>query len=157
MPDSCYRIAGIGPVVKEGNDFSQDFKYEIPDPQGQFSCQENIVTQLSTEVLGNLPPGDYTFSIESYGDTVQTLTFSVSAPSKTIFNYSFEEGRFRLHFDGVFPVRYEIQISSDLKTWTRLTETQGGALFPPSDPGVIIDETASTENRRFYRVQVLTP
>jgi len=93
----------------------------------------------------------------SYGDTVQTLTFSVSAPSKTIFNYSFEEGRFRLHFDGVFPVRYEIQISSDLKTWTRLTETQGGALFPPSDPGVIIDETASTENRRFYRVQVLTP
>jgi len=157
MPDSCYRIAGIGPVVKEGNDFSQDFKYEIPDPQGQFSCQENIVTQLSTEVLGNLPPGDYTFSIKSYGDTVQTLTFSVSAPSKTIFNYSFEEGRFRLHFDGVFPVRYEIQISSDLKTWTRLTETQGGALFPPSDPGVIIDETASTENCRFYRVQVLTP
>jgi hypothetical protein len=158
VPDSCHRVAFVGPVKQEGNEFLQEIRYEVLQNAEQLACAEVITVLESVSALGALAAGNYTFSITSFGIVTETVSFSVEpTEEKTIDRFGFNaDGQFKLHVNGVFPLVYSLESSTDLKTWVPVMEIQGGSFYPASDPGAVIVSADAKSGRRFYRLKVIS-
>jgi hypothetical protein len=74
LPSPCYRVAGVGPVTRQGNDVSVDYTTE----QYTGACVQVIVSREDFFDLGALEPGTYTFTVKSRGTNVRSVTFDPS-------------------------------------------------------------------------------
>ena len=74
----CEAAARIGPLIREGSDFSFDFDFEW---ETGVACPMYVLIENATVVLGALAPGDYTLTTTSWGVPVATTPFTVPTNS----------------------------------------------------------------------------
>ncbi|MET0648785.1 MAG: DUF4214 domain-containing protein [Pyrinomonadaceae bacterium] len=74
LPSSCYRVAGVGPVTRQGHDLSVDFTTE----QFTGACVQVIVLKEYFFDLSALAQGNYTFTVRSRGAAVKSVAFDPS-------------------------------------------------------------------------------
>ncbi|MBV8858201.1 MAG: hypothetical protein JOZ02_14820 [Acidobacteria bacterium] len=72
LPSPCYRVAGVGPVTRQGNNVSVDYTTE----QYTGGCVQVVVFREDFFDLGALEPGTYTFTVKSRGTAVASVTFN---------------------------------------------------------------------------------
>jgi hypothetical protein len=141
----CGAMSGIGPLTRNGNDFSFDFDYEW---ETGVACPDDVIAQSATVVLGALPPGDYALTTTSWGVPVGTTNFTVLTNSgQTLQPIGFSKnGTFQMQLNGVANVDYVLQSSTDLLKWTSLSTNLIGA--------PLTDAPSVSRGQRFYRVQI---
>ena len=141
----CESMNGIGPLIRNGNDFSFDFDYEV---EMGVPCPADVTSESATVVLGTLAPGAYALTTTSWGVAVGVTNFTVptiSTPTLQTIGFS-ANGSFQIQLNGVANVGYVLQSSADLVSWTSLSTNSFGQTLtniPPVLPGW-----------RFYRVQI---
>jgi len=141
----CEAMNGIGPLIRNGSDFSFDFDYEV---ETGVACPDDIFSQSATVVLGALAPGAYTLTTTSWDVPVGTTNFTVptiSEPTLQPIGFS-TNGSFQIQLNGVAYVGYVLQRSTDLVNWTSLSTNSVGQPLTDSPPVL--------PGRRFYRVQI---
>lgn len=143
----CEAVDSIGPLIRNGSDFSFDFDIET---ETGVVCPEFIVVELNTVVLGALAPGDYTLTTTSWGMPVATNTFTIptnSTPMLQPIGFA-ADGSFQIQLNGVTSVGYVVlQCSTNFVDWTSLSTNSVG------EP--LIDTSPVLPGCRFYRVQIL--
>jgi hypothetical protein len=147
LPDSCHRLAGIDPLVRVGRDFSRDFKIERQTGIG-VACLAVIKTEIGVFVLGKLEPDSYAFTVNSRGNAIVSVPFTVPAnadPTLTPFGLS-ENGQFQFRFAGVFGVKYVLEATTNLFDWR--------AIATNSAPDIFVDEQSTNYSSRFYRLLI---
>lgn len=139
----CQTVAGTGPLVRNGNNFSYDF--DIMGPP-QCSCL-SILIETTDITLGTLAPGVYSLITTSWGEPVATNTFTI-APVLQANGFD-TNGLFQIQMSsGVTNVNYVLQCSSDLVNWTSLSTNT----FSTNAVGIVlIDTSAASSGYRFYR------
>lgn len=146
FPDSCYRLAEIAPIVANDHGFSRDFKIEH---QTGVDCAAIVSTQTGAFALGQLSPGNYTFTTLSWGQVVETTPFSVPTTQEPTLHSAtvLPDGGLRIQVEGIPAIDYVLQASTNLMNWTSISTNQAGLLVVPA-PEVQLFA------RRFYRVQI---
>lgn len=110
-----------------------------------------VVTQAPYQLtLNNVAVGDYNFSAratDNQGGVTVTPTIPASV-NPAIGNQQVSVGgHFELNLFGVNGVTYNVEVSTDLVTWTKIAEVRAGAGATP-----FLDLTlTSAVNQRFYR------
>ena len=143
--NTCDRVELEGLLVRTNNTFRQAF-------QGtrltQADCLAQETNQSGTLVLGALAPGEYAFDIVVDGQVFQSVPFTVPAyQSRTLLNPTrLPDGSVRFDLNGLAPVPYRIEYSTDLRSWTPLASGLLPATF--TDPDAAIFPT------RFYRAVI---
>ncbi len=142
----CEAAARIGPLIREGSDFSFDFDFEW---ETGVACPMYVLIENATVVLGALAPGDYTLTTTSWGVPVATTPFTVPTNSTPTLQpiCVAADGSFQMQLNGVANVRYVLQCSTNLVNWTSLSINSIG---PP-----LTDPSPALPGCRFYRVQIL--
>jgi hypothetical protein len=141
----CDAMNGVGPLVRNGTDFSFDFDYEM---ETGVACPDDITSESATVVLGALAPGAYTLTTTSWGVPVMTTNFTVpiiSTPMLQPIGFS-NSGAFQIQLNGVANVSYVLQCSTNLVNWTSLSTNSVGQ--PLTDTASVLP------GRRFYRAQI---
>jgi hypothetical protein len=141
----CMEIEGIGPVIRNSNDFSIDFDLAM---ETGVVCPDIFYTESATIVLGALSPGSYTLTTTSWGAPVGTNTFTVptnSGPMLQPIGFA-GNGTFQMQLNGVPYVSYVLQSSTDLMNWNSLSTNFVGQ--PLTDPSAVLS------GWRFYRIQI---
>ena len=67
----CEEVASMGPVIRNGNNFSYNFELQKETGPGIF-CPMIAMIETTTVALGTLAPGDYSFTITSWWNSVVT-------------------------------------------------------------------------------------
>jgi subtilisin-like proprotein convertase family protein len=118
----------------------------------------NLGTGNELIMVTNSPSGDWTIGV--YNGTTNDVTYQIQVmysalTSPTLLTFvgapKLAAGSVTLTFSGVAGRAYDLQASSDLKTWTTVTTiTADGTAMPVSDP-------APDPKARFYRLRPATP
>jgi hypothetical protein len=146
----CLRVDSIGPVIRNGSNFSFDFKIEH---ETGVACPLYVFLETKTVVLGALVPGTYTLTTTSWGVPVAINTFTVptnSTPATPILQpIGFAaDGSFLIQLNGgVNNMSYVLQCSTNCVNWTSLSTNSVG---PP-----LRDTCPVLPGPRYYRVQIL--
>lgn len=141
----CGMMNGVGPLIRNGSNFSFDFQYEM---ETGVACPDDIVSQSATVVLGVLASGIYALTTTSWGVPVTTTNFTVptiSTPTLQPIGFS-TNGSFQIQLNGVANVGYVLQSSTNLVDWTSLSTNSVGQ--------PLTDTPAALRGPRFYRVQI---
>ena len=141
----CLAIAGIGPVIRSGPDFSFDFDIEL---QTGVPCPQDMFIESATIVLGALPAGAHSLTTTSWGVPVGTNLFTVptnSTPMLQPIGFA-SDGSFQIQLNGLPDVRYVLQSSTNFVDWTSLSTNLVGQ--------ALTDTSSGPHDRRFYRVQI---
>jgi hypothetical protein len=145
----CERVDSMGPVIRNGNNFSYNFELEM---EIGVPCPMFVILETTTVALGTLAPGDYTFTLTSWWNSVVTnITFTVptnSTPTLQPVGFA-ADGSFNIHLTGVTNVSYVLQCSTDCMNWTSFSTNSVEQQL--RDPSPVVP------GRRFYRVQILQP
>jgi len=147
LPDTCYRLWKLDPLTRSGSGFERDFK--LTTLKGQVGCL-CVVTRVSGAfLLGRLVPGDYTFTVRSWENVVQTIPFNVPAVSEqTLIDPAIAtNGLFRLRVNGVAGITYVVQASSNLENWAPVVTNV-------SAPVEFSDRQSTNFDHRFYRALI---
>ncbi|MGB7747283.1 MAG: hypothetical protein WBN75_08345 [Verrucomicrobiia bacterium] len=144
----CEEVASMGPVIRNGNNFSYNFELQKETGPGIF-CPMIAMIETTTVALGTLAPGDYSFTITSWWNSVVTnKTFTVPTNSSpTLQPIGFAGGTFQIHLNGVTNVSYVLQCTTNFVNWTSLSTNSVG---PP-----LMDPSPGLPGFHYYRVQVL--
>lgn len=141
----CDSMSSVGPLIRNGGDFSFDFDYEM---ETGVPCAANVYAQSATVVFGVLTPGIYALTTTSWGEPVGITNFIVppmSTPTLQPGGFS-TNGSFEIKLNGVANVAYVLQSSTDLVNWTSLSTNSIG---PP-----LTDPAPALTGWRYYRVQI---
>ena len=142
----CDQLVGIGPVIRNGSNFSYDFDVavEIGVP-----CPLLCGPVNNTVALGTLAPGDYTMTTTSWKVPVATNTFTVPTNSTPMLQpIGFDtNGSFNIQLTGVPNVSYVLQCSTNLVDWTSLSTNSVGS--PLRDTSTVVP------GPRYYRVEIV--
>jgi hypothetical protein len=138
----CLRKDSIGPVIRNGSNFSFDFKIE-QNTAGR--CPMYVFLETKTVALGALTPGTYTLTTTSWGVPVATNTFTVPTTLQPIGFAA--DGSFLIQLNGVTNVSYVLQCSTNCVNWTSLSTNSVG--LPLRDTCPVLP------GPRYYRVQIL--
>ena len=142
----CDQLVGIGPVIRNGSNFSYDFDVavEIGVP-----CPLLCGPVNNTVALGTLAPGDYTLTTTSWKVPVATNTFTVPTNSTPMLQpIGFDtNGSFNIQLTGVPNVSYVLQCSTNLVDWTSLSTNSVGS--PLRDTSTVVP------GPRYYRVEIV--
>ena len=138
-------VAGLGPLLRDGNDFSFDFDIETlaggPTPLVFWFENTNVV-------LGALAPGTYTLISTSWDVPMETNTFTITPVLRAI---GFDtNGYFQMQMSSaVTNVQYVLQCSTDFVDWTSLSTNS----VSTNSVGVpLTDNSLLLPRFRFYRV-----
>jgi hypothetical protein len=142
----CLRVDSIGPVIRNGSNFSFDFKIEH---ETGVACPQYVFIESYNAVLGALAPGTYTLTTTSWGVPVATNTFTIPIPTPILQPIGFAaNGSFQIQLlNGVTNVSYVLQCSTNCVNWTSLSTNSVG---PP-----LRDTCPVLPGPRYYRVQIL--
>jgi len=145
----CEELVSIGPVIRNGSNFSYDFDLEL---ETGVACPLFVILETTTVALGTLAPGDYTLTTTSWGVPVTTNTFTISTnstpPSPILCPIGFgADGSFNIQLTGVTNVSYVLQCSTNFVDWTSLSTNSVGP--PLRDPSPVLP------GPRYYRVQII--
>jgi hypothetical protein len=145
LPDSCYRLLSVGPLVRAGTDFSRDFR--ILSQTGGICLP--MATFLRTNfLLGRLLPGDYSFTSLSWGEPAERTSFTWVQEGSTLVTPAVpSSGQMRFTALGVPDVRYVVEASMNLTNWSGLATNLGGSFD-------FEDAEATNWPQRFYRVLI---
>jgi hypothetical protein len=140
--NSCERVALSGPLVRTNNVFSQAFQgttFIKPD------CVAEIGETNGTILLGQLSPGNYSFRIMSSTQVVETIAFTIGTETARTLSAPMRlaDGSLQFEINGLAPLGYTVEASSNLETWIPLEE---GVL-----PFTYVDPDAAIFPQRFYR------
>jgi hypothetical protein len=141
----CERLHSIGPLIRNGTNFSFDFAYE---KASGISCP-NVFLEFSTNViLGVLAPGTYNLTTTSWSVPVSTKTFTVRPVLQPI-GYD-TNGFFQIQMSsGITNVSYVLQCSTNLVDWTSLSTNS----VSTNSVGVaLVDNAPVLSGVSYYRV-----
>ena len=138
----CDQLVGIGPVIRNGSNFSYDFDLEL---ETGVACPLYVFLETTIVALGTLAPGDYTLTTTSWGVPVATNTFTIPTTLQPIGFAA--DGSFLIQLNGVTNVSYVLQCTTNCVNWTSLSTNSVG---PP-----LRDTCPVLPGPRFYRVQIL--
>jgi hypothetical protein len=121
FPDTGYRVADWGQVLRNGNEFSVDVKAErwTGDSQARTTLVDHDYE------LGALQPGSYSLLVKMYGAIVRTQAFSVQASSVSAPTLLTEDNS-------------ERAIALDSVTWLRLFPLATVNNFSPDNRARIV-------------------
>ncbi len=149
------RADSIGPLNRNGNNFSYNFDLEEQIGGPIPLC---ILVKNTTVVLGNLAPGTYTLTTTSWNTPIATNTFIIptnspvpptTSPVLQPIGFA-ADGSFQIQLlNGVTNVSYVLQCSTNYMDWTSLSTNSVGQPLKDPCPGF--------PGSRFYRVQVRQP
>ena len=142
----CLRNHSIGPVIRNGSNFSFDF--EIEHETG-VACPMYVFLETTNVALGALTPGTYTLTTTSWGVPVATNIFTIPIFTPILRPIGFAgDGSFQIQLmNGVTNVSYVLQCSTNRVNWTSLSTNSVG---PP-----LRDTCPVLPGPRYYRVQIL--
>ena len=143
----CEDVASMGPLIRNGNNFSYNFELER---ETGVICPMYVILETTTVALGTLAPGDYSFTITSWWNSVITnKTFTVptnSGPTLQPIGFA-RDGSFHIQLTGVTNVSYVLQYSTNYVDWTSISTNSVQQQL--RDPSPVVPGS------RFYRVQIL--
>ena len=145
----CERVDSMGPLIRTGNNFSYNF--ELEEETG-VPCPMYVILETTTVALGTLAPGDYTFTITSWWNSVVTnKTFTIPMPTPILHPIGFGgDGSFQIQMsNGVTNVSYVLQCSTNLVNWISISTNSVEQQL--RDPSPVVPGS------RYYRVQILQP
>ena len=136
----CDFDVNIGPLVRNGNNFSFNFDIE-GNPCGP--CPMIAFFESTNVVLGVLAPGTYTLITTSWNVPMWTNTFTVAPVLQPI---GFDtNGFFQIQMSsGITNVNYMLQCSTNLVDWTSVSTNRIGM--------ALTDNSPILSGCRFYRV-----
>ena len=137
----CTVVESIGPLVRNGNDFSFNFDFE------QLPCWSEVLAGTNVD-LGVLAPGTYSLVTSAWDVPKATNTFTIAPVLESI---GFDtNGFFQLQMSSaVTNVSYVLQCSTDLVEWTSLSTN----LVSTDLVGLpLTDSPTVSPGFRFYRV-----
>jgi hypothetical protein len=140
------RVDSIGPLIRNGSNFSYNFDIEAESGVPIPLC---IEIKNTTVVLGNLAPGTYTLTTTSWNVPIATNTFIIPTTSLVLQPIGFAaDGSFQIQLlNGVTNVSYVMQCSTNFVNWTSLSTNSVG---PP-----LRDTAPVLPGPRYYRVKIL--
>ena len=144
----CEDVASMGPLIRNGNNFSYNFELEKETGPG-IACPMFVIDETTTVTLGTLVPGDYSFTITSWSIPVTSTNFTVptnSGPTLQPIGFAMD-GSFHIQLTGVTNVSCVLQYSTTWVNWTSLSTNSVGS--PLRDPSPILPGS------RFSHVQIL--
>ena len=144
----CEDVASMGPLIRNGNNFSCNFELEKETGPG-IACPMFVIDETTTVTLGTLAAGDYTFTITSWSIPVTSTNFTVptnSGPTLQPIGFAMD-GSFHIQLTGVTNVSYVLQYSTNWVNWTSISTNSVQQQL--RDPSPVVPGS------RFYRVQIL--
>jgi hypothetical protein len=143
--NTCQSITLAGRFTRTNNAFNQAV-------QGTTFVRDDCVaaatTLTNTLLLGALPRGDYSFTISSVGQVANSVLFTVPVDRGSTFfaPTHLADGSLQFQINGLAPIRYTIEASTDLVKWVRI----GNGTLPDTfkDPDAVIYPA------RYYRALI---
>ncbi len=147
LPDTCHHVGDWGQPLIVGTNVYVDAQFWVTN----IVCLPVVMTVSNNYALSELPPGDYTFSFQVWGNVVKSQAFSVPPPSPpqpvVITNVTVSDGYFQCSFPTQSNYTYAVQFIDSVRqtNWMMLTNVLG-------DGSIATVTDVTTNAQRCYRV-----